>query len=169
MLYPVHKKEGTFTAIETALNDIKSVIIWRIESHFNQGSGLLDKWLAENYNGDLIPPDLAKNLPPLSDEEWIVVMLAIVPHIQTNFFESIILEHLPNGGDFPEFGGVKASNHRGMLPTGETVQFILAGNDIEKRLQVQQQPDPRGERDNGAQGEQGGEEPDRHAMLPKSG
>ncbi|MFD2163353.1 ATP-binding protein [Paradesertivirga mongoliensis] len=138
MLYPVHKKEGTFTAIETALNDIRSVIIWRIESHFNQGSGLLDKWLAENYNGDLIPPDLAKNLPPLSDEEWIVVMLAIVPHIQTNFFESIILEHLPNGGDFPEFGGVKASNHRGMLPTGETVQFILAGNDIEKRLQVQQ-------------------------------
>nr|MBP6828563.1 ATP-binding protein [Saprospiraceae bacterium] len=46
-------------------------------------------------------------------------------------------EHLPQGGDFPEFGGVKAANHRGILPTGETAQFILAGDDLEKRLEVQ--------------------------------
>jgi SpoVK/Ycf46/Vps4 family AAA+-type ATPase len=32
---------------------------------------------------------------------------------------------------------VKGTNYRGMLPTGETIQFILAGNDIEKRIEVQ--------------------------------
>ncbi len=70
-------------------------------------------------------------------EEFAILMLALVPHILPDFFNQIIAEHLPEGGDFPEFGGVKGANHRGILPTGETAQFILAGNDIEKRLEVQ--------------------------------
>lgn len=69
--------------------------------------------------------------------EFVVLMLALVPHIQSNFFTQLIAEHLPEGGDFPEFGGVKGTNHRGILPTGETAQFILAGDDLEKRLEVQ--------------------------------
>ena len=69
--------------------------------------------------------------------EYILLLLAIAPHIQPNFFNQIIAEHLPEGGDFPEFGGVKGTNHRGILPTGEMAQFILAGDDIEKRLDVQ--------------------------------
>ena len=44
---------------------------------------------------------------------------------------------MPEGGDFPEFGGVKGTNCRGILPTGETAQFILAGDDLEKRIEVQ--------------------------------
>ena len=72
-----------------------------------------------------------------SSQEIIILLLALVPHIQPNFLSNIIAEHLPEGGDFPEFGGVKGTNHRGILPTGETAQFILAGDDIEKRLEVQ--------------------------------
>jgi AAA+ superfamily predicted ATPase len=70
-------------------------------------------------------------------DELTLLLLALIPHIQPVFFNQIIAEHLPEGGDFPEFGGVKGSNHRGILPTGETAQFILAGDDIEKRLEVQ--------------------------------
>ena len=70
-------------------------------------------------------------------EEFAILMSALAPHILPDFFNQIITEHLPEGGDFPEFGGVKGTNHRGILPTGETAQFILAGNDIEKRLEVQ--------------------------------
>jgi AAA+ superfamily predicted ATPase len=70
-------------------------------------------------------------------EEFVIIMLAIVPHIQPDYFNKIIAGHLPGGGDFPEFGGVKVTNHRGILPTGETAQFILGGDDIEKRLEVQ--------------------------------
>jgi AAA+ superfamily predicted ATPase len=65
-------------------------------------------------------------------------MLALVPHLQPEFFSSIIAEQMPGGGDFPEFGGVKGTNHRGLLPTGETAQFVLAGSDIMRRLTVQQ-------------------------------
>jgi hypothetical protein len=70
-------------------------------------------------------------------EEFVVLLLALVPHLQPEFFNKIISEHLPEGGDFPEFGGVKAKNHRGILPTGETAQFILAGNNLERRIAIQ--------------------------------
>ncbi|NJO15942.1 MAG: ATP-binding protein [Thioploca sp.] len=73
----------------------------------------------------------------LGFEEFTLLMLALVPHLYPGFFANMIAEHLPEGGNFPEFGGVKALNHRGILPTGETAQFILAGNDIEKRLEIQ--------------------------------
>jgi AAA+ superfamily predicted ATPase len=69
--------------------------------------------------------------------EFILLMLALAPHLQPDFFSKIIAEHLPDGGDFPEFGGVKGANHRGLLPTGETAQFVIAGNDLEKRIEVQ--------------------------------
>ncbi len=68
--------------------------------------------------------------------EVITLLLALVPHILPDFFSSIIAEYLPNGGEFPEFGGVKGKNHRGILPTGEMVLYVLAGKDIEKRIEV---------------------------------
>lgn len=71
-------------------------------------------------------------------EEYSIILLALVPHIQPNFIDAIVQSYLPNGGDFAEIGGVKGTNHRGTIPTGETALFILAGNDLTKRLQVQQ-------------------------------
>jgi AAA+ superfamily predicted ATPase len=70
-------------------------------------------------------------------EEFVILMLALLPHLKPDFFGRIMAEYLPEGGDFPEFGGVRANNHRGILPTGETAQFILGGDDLERRLEVQ--------------------------------
>lgn len=72
----------------------------------------------------------------LTKIEIIILLVSLVPHISPNFFSAIISEYLPKGGEFPEFGGVKGKNHRGILPTGETVQYILAGNDLDKRIEV---------------------------------
>jgi AAA+ superfamily predicted ATPase len=70
-------------------------------------------------------------------EEFVVLMLALIPNLRPGFFDKLIAEHLPEGGDFPEFGGVQGGNHRGLLATGETAQCILAGDDIKKRIAVQ--------------------------------
>lgn len=69
----------------------------------------------------------------LSNSEIITLLLALVPHISPEFFNSVVFSFLPNGGDFPEFGGAKGKNHRGILPTGETVLFVIAGSNIEQR------------------------------------
>ncbi|CAD7797904.1 ATP-dependent zinc metalloprotease FtsH [Chryseobacterium aquaeductus] len=71
-------------------------------------------------------------------DEAVVLLLALVPHVLPHFFDEIIKELYPEGGEFPELGGVRLENHRGMLPTGETAQYILAKDNIEHRLQIQQ-------------------------------
>ncbi|MCW3072921.1 MAG: ATPase family associated with various cellular [Bacteroidetes bacterium] len=35
-----------------------------------------------------------------------------------------------------EFGGISGKNHRGFIPTGETLIFVLAGNDLNLRLEL---------------------------------
>jgi AAA+ superfamily predicted ATPase len=70
-------------------------------------------------------------------EEYTILLLALVPHIQPQFLNQIIAEFRPEGGDLPEFGGVRGIQHRGILPTGEMAQFVLAGNDLSKRLEIQ--------------------------------
>jgi len=74
----------------------------------------------------------------LNIEEYIVLLLGLMPHLQPNLVESVIQQYLPNGGDLPEMGGVKGIHYRGMLPTGETALFVIGGTDIAKRLQVAQ-------------------------------
>jgi len=138
MLYTLHKNTGSSFAVESAVNDLRQIISHRIQSHFNQNQFHFDKYIADQFNGNLIKEDFAKHLKQIpTPDEWIILLTALMPHLQPNFFETIIAEQLPNGGDFPEFGGVRATNHRSLLPTGETVQFILAGTNIDERLQVQ--------------------------------
>ncbi len=124
--------------LDSAISDLRQIIVQRVQAHFNGQDFLFNKWIKETFADKLLQQDITKHLPQLSTaEEWIIIMLALVPHVQPSFFESIITEYLPNGGDFPEFGGVKGTNHRGLLPTGETAQFIIAGTDMKRRLAVQ--------------------------------
>lgn len=73
----------------------------------------------------------------LTVEEFILLLLSIAPHAHPDLFSDLITSYLPNGGDLPEFGGIKGAN-RGVYPTGETALFVLADMEIDRRLQVQQ-------------------------------
>ncbi len=68
--------------------------------------------------------------------DLLLPVMALAPHLQPGFFESIISRSLPQGGEFAEFGGVKGQSHRGMLPTGETALFILYGLDLDARMEA---------------------------------
>ncbi|WP_374454957.1 ATP-binding protein [Nocardioides sp.] len=74
---------------------------------------------------------------PLTPAEHVVLLLALVPHLRPAFFDALIGRHLPEGGDLPELGGVRLDSGRGVLATGETAQFVIAGDDIRDRLAVQ--------------------------------
>lgn len=138
MLYTLHKNVTSSFAVESSMADLKKIITHRIQTHTGQNFFYLQKWLKETFGNDLVRYDLAKQLPQApTEEEWIILLMAMIPHLQPDFLASIIAEQLPSGGDFPEFGGVKGTNHRGLIPTGETVQFVLAGNTLEDRIAVQ--------------------------------
>ena len=71
-------------------------------------------------------------------EESVILLCGLVPHVLPHFFDEIIKEVFPNGGDLPQLGGQRPEGYRGFLPTGETIQFILAQEDVEKRLEIQE-------------------------------
>jgi hypothetical protein len=82
-------------------------------------------------------------LAKLSVDEFSILLLALLPQVQPDQLSNLIMEAFPTGGDLPMLGGVKGQNHRGLLATGETALAILAGEDLERRIHIQQllQPD----------------------------
>ena len=113
---------------------LKKFIRSRLEKEFNDSNKEFpNQPLQINGNKEL---QFFVESHQLSQSEIVVLLLALIPHLNPDFFSTIISKYLPNGGDFPEFGGVKGKNHRGILPTGETVLYILAGKNIEKRIEV---------------------------------
>lgn len=64
----------------------------------------------------------------LTKTETLVLLIAIVPHVQPDLFDTAIENALKGSGDFPKIGGVRGKNFRGFMPTGQTVLF-LAGAD----------------------------------------
>jgi DNA polymerase III delta prime subunit len=115
---------------------ISKVIQARLDIHFNRKNDIAvfsPDFIIDESKLSVFLKDCAPTFV-----EFIVIFLALTPHLQPDLFTEIIKEYLPEGGDFPAFGGVKGTNHRGILPTGETAQFVLAGSDLAKRLEVQQ-------------------------------
>ncbi|HQU31014.1 MAG: ATP-binding protein [Planctomycetia bacterium] len=123
------------TNIQLVLDWLKKVIDNRLDVHLGRAKEFV-AYPLEFYNEDSGLAKFIATYQP-SFEELVLFMMALTPHLKPDYFGQIVSKHFPEGGDFPEFGGVKGTNHRGILPTGETAQFILAGNDLEGRIEVQ--------------------------------
>lgn len=118
-----------------ALDWLQSNVTGCLRKHFGQAEDFEISPLNLHNDNSWLAQFIASRDP--SFEEFALLMLVITPHLHPHIFNKLIAEYLPEGGDFPEFGGIKGTNHRGLLPTGETAQFILAGDDLEKRLEIQ--------------------------------
>ncbi|MFI5172662.1 MAG: AAA family ATPase, partial [Chitinophagales bacterium] len=119
---------------EAEMKMLRQIVQWRISDHTGKN---FDEAGEITLNG--LPAFIASfsNLE-FTYEESVILLISLMPHINPNFFDSIIQEYFPAGGELPEFGGVKTGNNRGMVPTGETALFILAGSDLEKKFEVQE-------------------------------
>src|SRR5260221_7987980 len=109
----------------------------------------------DSREGDKMPelPELSKWYLPwyefvkgtgrkFKEDELVLLLIGIVPHTQPDLFDRVIDRELPEDRqfytDFPRIGGVRGKNCRFFLPTGETALFLIAGEDRDRRLQVQQ-------------------------------
>jgi AAA+ superfamily predicted ATPase len=112
---------------------LNNVVKHRLELEINGTSNELEPF---NFDADESELSIFVLNHKLTGTELVILFLALIPYILPDFLGKLITDYLPSGGEFPEFGGVKGKNHRGIIPTGETVLYILAGNDIEKRIEV---------------------------------
>ena len=128
--------QNNYLNIIASTEYVAALLLQRLNLYFGKGEDAYTINEPEWIKGEA---EFSKILSEInrSTEENIIFFISLVPHVQPNLFENIIQQFLPNGGDFADLGGAKGTNYRGMIPTGETALFILAGNDIEKRLRVQ--------------------------------
>lgn len=68
--------------------------------------------------------------------ERIALILALLPHVRPQALDPFFAVNQDLGRTFTEFGGRKGKTHGGFLPTGETVAFVLAGNDLGRRVEA---------------------------------
>ena len=94
---------------------------------------------------DTTPPDLTNDKSvyaefakyyKLSADERLVLILALIPHVQPQLLDVFLSINKNIGRGYTEFGGLKANRHSGFLPTVETALFLLAGNDLNRRFRL---------------------------------
>lgn len=118
--------------MENTFTYLKNQFIYQLDSIFQVENPAEKPVLNQIDSNGFINEFIIEN--NLSETDILLLGLALVPHVKPDFLSSIIAEYLPNGGELPEFGGIKSKNHRGILPTGETAQFLIAGNDLDIRI-----------------------------------
>jgi hypothetical protein len=127
----------TLTDLSTALAYLTEAFRFRLARHFGLETPFPDLGTvpAPDWSGaEGALGDLARRFRPTTDE-WLLLITALVPHVQSDFFDNLLTEVLPQGGEFPALGGVRGRQHRGVLPTGETALFLLAGNEWGLRME----------------------------------
>lgn len=94
---------------------------------------------------NLQPPDISSDESvyaefvkyySLTTDERLLLMLALIPHLQPQLLDVFFSTNKKNGRGYTEFGGIKGSRHGGFIPTIETALFILAGNDLAQRFRL---------------------------------
>jgi len=110
----------------------RMLLYWKKETRFNN---VLEVEAPDLSQDDSQYASLVNRLE-LNLQQRICLLVALAPHFKPQLLDVFFIKN--NGSDrgFTEFGGIKGTNHGGFLPTGETVAFIIAGEDMEKRFQL---------------------------------
>jgi len=125
--------------LETALSYLAEVIHWRISTHF--GENTQPQTEMPSPPADWLSTDTTFSQfihhHQLDIAAQLTLLIALAPHLQPDFFDQTITAQLPQAGDYPQIGGWRGKSHRGFLPTGETVLFMLRDNGFGDRLHLQ--------------------------------
>ena len=129
-----HRHAAHAQALAQELDWLENVLNLRLEQHFQKH--------AEGFESAPPPP----GLPPesalatlvaefaLGPAERAVLALALAPHLRPGMLDLLFVRNQNLDRGFTEFGGWKAQHHSGFLPTGETAAFLLAGDDLARRI-----------------------------------
>ncbi len=133
------KPHKNATDLERELYWLAQVMETRFQIHFGNEETPDSIWKIE-------PPKLTKDNSlyanfvhyyQLSFPERIALMLALAPFVRPQLLDAFFRKNKNIDRGFTEFGGLKGNTHGGFLPTGETVMFILAGNNLNQRFELQ--------------------------------
>lgn len=125
------------SSLAHSLAFLRQLIHARLKQHFGKTKNFEQPAFSFHDDGSAFAQFVMEQ--ELTVEQFIVLLLATAPHAHPDLFSEVIGEYLPKGGDFIEFGGIKGTNSRGLLPTGDTALFVLAGMYLDQRFALQQE------------------------------
>jgi len=125
-----------------------------LEQEFTWFAQLLDLRLKLYFGQETEYPDIFETIPPdlgesesayagfvrhynLSFAERAAIVLSLVPLIRPQLLDIFHTKNKTFDRRFTEFGGVRDAANGEFVPTGETLAFILAANDLELRFALQ--------------------------------
>ncbi|MCI5137047.1 MAG: ATP-binding protein [Candidatus Electrothrix sp. AR1] len=124
--------------LELELHWFAAVLDTRFKLYFTQESEVQDVF-------DLAPPDLSGAESPyanflrhyrLTFAERVTLVLSLVPSIRPQLLDIFFTKNKIYDRKFTEFGGIWGGPDGDFMPTGETLIFLLAGNDLTIRFSL---------------------------------
>lgn len=104
--------------------------------------GQVESYLSATPDPDVInhlpPPDLPHQTSALGRlvHDWglgvperLALALTLAPHLRPQLLDILLLTSSQTGRVLTEFGGVADNHHRGFLPSGQTLAFLLSAGD----------------------------------------
>ncbi len=124
------------TFINNELKWLESVVITRLKLYFQHESVYADVF-------DIVPPAadgvtgeyaafIVKNR--LGFAERVCLILSLVPTLKPQLLDCLNIRNSTTGSRFVEFGCVEAETAAILLPTFETVLFVLSGDNVEEKI-----------------------------------
>lgn len=86
---------------------------------------------------------IQSNIKEISQDAATLLLIGIIPFVDPALFDEVIESTLPvdDNGELMgcrNIGGARGNNSRFFLPTGETAVFLIAGDDYERRFEVEE-------------------------------
>lgn len=132
--------------IKQNADDLEKELAWftrildsRFKLYFSQKAEHKDVY-------EIVPPDLRGSESPyaqflqhyrLSFAERSALILSLIPHIRPQLLDVFFTKNKTFDRKFTEFGGFRQGSEGDFQPTGETLVFILAANDLAARFTLQ--------------------------------
>jgi len=110
----------------------------RFKSYFEQKSGadVLSAVPPPMLEDESSPYVQAVKKYEMDAEHRLMLLLAMAPHVAPQLLDIFLTKNKLYNRGFTEFGGLLGQNHSGMMPTGETVIFVLSGGSLERRFNL---------------------------------
>ncbi len=131
-----YKIELNAIDIGNELNWLRQILMTRSKLNANEESPFEDVF-------DIEPPNITESESGYAHlvkannfgfVERFILILSAVPYIKPELLDVFIQKNQTTHQLFTEFGGKVSDQHLGFLPTGETVMFILAANNLARRF-----------------------------------
>jgi hypothetical protein len=131
--------EANARDLEQELSWFAQVMDARFQQYLGQTSEARDVFT-------ITPPDLTASDSPYAHfishyqfdfAERLALILSLTPNIRPQLLDVFFFKNKTFDRRFTEFGGVRHGTDGDFLPTGETLLFILAANDLKRRFASQ--------------------------------